>query len=684
MANKKKEFAVIILAAGKGVRMKSSLPKVLHKIAGKSMITRILEVIDQVGSRQIIVVTNPRDDFLIRKIIGKRIDFAIQKSPLGTADAVNSGLAKVKDGIKTVAIMYGGDTAFYKPETILDVFRKHQKEKAKITLVTVQKKNQLGLGRIVRENGKITEIVEEKDASDQQRKIKEVNDGLYFFEKGWLSSNLSKLTPSSVTGELYLTDLIELALKSNLPVSTYNLKDVNQWWPIDSKKDLEITNREMTKRPVKIHIMGIAGAGASAVAGIAKAYGFEVTGCDIVPDSPYVKYLNIKIKKGHNPSHLKSIDMLVISPAVLKLNPDNQELSEARSKNIPTLTWQEFQGRYLQKGKVVITVAGAYGKSTTCAIISKILEDAGCDPTCEIGAKVLSWKKNFRIGKSKYYVCEADEYNDNFLNYQSDIAVILNIAWDHPDYFKTQESVAGSYREFIKKIRPNGTLVIGSDPKLNQLIMVSKTPKKGSDPKVIKIQDFGNVPLSIIGDFRRENANAALTVAKTLNLDLNLAKRSIKNFKGLGRRLEFKGQIGKVKVYDDYAVQPYTVLSTANALKEKFKNKKVVLVFEPHTFSRIKTFFDDFVESLKNTIVDRALICDIYAARERGDNKILAGKLASSIGFKAKYTGSLDQTVEYLKSNLEEFDVILSMGAGNIYKIYDMLKKSIAHSRSAQ
>jgi len=162
MANKKKEFAVIILAAGKGVRMKSSLPKVLHKIAGKSMITRILEVIDQVGSRQIIVVTNPRDDFLIRKIIGKRIDFAIQKSPLGTADAVNSGLAKVKDGIKTVAIMYGGDTAFYKPETILDVFRKHQKEKAKITLVTVQKKNPSGLGRIVREDGKISAIVEEK------------------------------------------------------------------------------------------------------------------------------------------------------------------------------------------------------------------------------------------------------------------------------------------------------------------------------------------------------------------------------------------------------------------------------------------------------------------------------------------------------------------------------------------
>ncbi|KKS02601.1 MAG: UDP-N-acetylmuramate-L-alanine ligase [Candidatus Curtissbacteria bacterium GW2011_GWC2_41_21] len=110
----------------------------------------------------------------------------------------------------------------------------------------------------------------------------------------------------------------------------------------------------------------------------------------------------------------------------------------------------------------------------------------------------------------------------------------------------------------------------------------------------------------------------------------------------------------------------------------------MVLVFEPHTFSRIKTFFDDFVESLKNTIVDRALICDIYAARERGDNKILAGKLASSIGFKAKYTGSLDQTVEYLKSNLEEFDVILSMGAGNVYKIFDMLKKPIAHSRSAQ
>ena len=675
MANKNKELAVIILAAGKGVRMKSPLPKVLHKLDGKPMIQRTIDVLGNVNPRQIIIVAGPESINKIKQIVPENCTFAIQESPRGTADAVKVGLKKVGKDIGEVAVMYGDDTAFYKSETILEVFKEHQASESKITFVTVQKENPAGSGRIIRKNGKVIGIVEEKDATDAQRKISEINDGLYFFEKKWLKENLLKISPSPITGELYITDLIEVALKSHQSIETYMLKDSDQWKPIDTQEALEAVNMEMTKIPHKVHIMGIAGAGASAVAGIAKAYGFEVDGCDIVPDSLYVKNLNVKIRNGHNPSHLKSCDVLVVSPAVLKLDPNNEELREAKNKNIPILTWQEFQGKYLQKDRFVITVAGAYGKSTTCAMISEILEDQNLDPTCEIGAEVLSWDKNFRIGKSKYYVCEADEYNDNFLNYQSDIAVILNVAWDHPDYFKTQESVIDSYKKYIGRIKPNGTLVIGSDPKLNQPLMVSKTSNKGSDSKVVKIRDFGNISLSIIGDFRKENANAALTVSKILGLDLNTALKSIANFKGLGRRLEYKGQINGIKVYDDYAVQPYTVLSTANALKEKFKDKKVTLVFEPHTFSRIKTFFGNFVKSLKITIVDQVLVTNIYAARERGDTADLSRKLAKSVGAKAKYTGSLEQTVKYLASNLEEFDVILSMGAGNIYKLYDLLKK---------
>lgn len=420
----------------------------------------------------------------------------------------------------------------------------------------------------------------------------------------------------------------------------------------------------------RVHFMGAAGAGASAVAGIAKAYGFEVSGCDLNPQSPYTKNLKVKIKKGHSPSHLLKTDLLVVSPAVEKLDPKNPELQEAKVRKIPTITWQEFQGKFLQQDKFVITVAGGYGKSTTTGMISQILIDAGFDPTCEIGAKVLEWGNNFRVGKSKYYVCESDEYNNNFLNYDPDIAIVLNVAWDHPDFFKTQQSVANSYKKFISRIKRRGTLIIPDSLNLGQF---AKSARR--DVKITKVEAFDKIKLSLIGDFRKENASAALTVAQILGIGRKVAKKSVENFKGLGRRLEYKGQIGGIKFYDDYAVQPYTIQKTADALKSKFKDKNVTLVLEPHTFSRIEAFFKDFVTNLKNTKVDRVLITNVYAAREQGDNAQLATELAQSVGSKAKYTGSLQKTADYIKSHYNAYQVILSMGAGDVYKLYDLVKE---------
>lgn len=430
-----------------------------------------------------------------------------------------------------------------------------------------------------------------------------------------------------------------------------------------------------------IHIMGIAGAGAAAVAGIAKGFGYNVTGCDISPNSPYTENLDINIEKSHHANHVKDIDMLIVSPAIEKTDPENPELQTASGLNLPILSWQEFQGKYLQRDKFVICVAGAYGKSTTTAMTSQILIDAGLDPTCEIGAKVIEWNSNFRVGKSKYYVCEADEYNNNFLNYHPDIAIILNLGWDHPDFFKTKESVLESYKKFIANIKPQGTLVIPSSHSGGRRPIESDRDAIASlqhdarpDIKVAKVDDFGKLNLSIIGDFRKENANAAVAVAEVLGINTTIARRAVQNFKGTGRRLEYKGEKKGVKFYDDYAVQPYTVLKTANALKQKFARQKVTLVFEPHTFSRINTFFDEFLKSLKDSKVDEILITDVFAAREIGDKKELAQKLANALGAKAKYTGSIEQTATNIKKHLKNFSVVCSMGAGDSYKLYDLVK----------
>ena len=666
ISKKDLKFAAVVLAAGKGVRMKSSLSKILHHIAGKPMILRTIEILKRITPSQIILVASPDSAKTLKKLVPD-CNTVIQPRPLGTADAIKYGLKLVKE-TQSVVVLYGDDSAFYKPQTILKVFRLHQMSKARITFITVHKEDPSGLGRIIRKGNRLIAIVEEKDASAAQKKINEVNASLYFFDKNWLLQNLTKIKPSSVSGELYITDLIAIAIGDNQKVQTFQLKDENEWQSVNTKEELLTANLKFQK---KIHIMGIAGAGAAAAAGIAKGYGFEVTGCDLKPDSAYIQNLKgIDIQKGHDPSHIASIGHLIISPAVISLDPQNPEIEAAKKEKIPISTWQEFQGKYLQKGKFVISTAGAYGKSTTTAMISQILIDAHLDPTCEVGATVCNWGANFSVGKSKYYVCEADEYNDNFLNYRSDIAVILNLAWDHPDFFKSQEAVFTSYKKFIGKIKSGGTLIIPDVVELNKLASYVH-----SSVKLVKITDFGKLNLSVIGDFRRGNANAALTIAKILGLDLAKARKSIENFTGLGRRLEYKGQIGKTKVYDDYAVQPYTVLATANALKEKFKDKKVVLVFEPHTFSRIKTFFEDFVNSLRNTKIDRVLITNIYAARETGNSRELAIKFANNIGLKAKYTGSLEETTEYLKSNIKDFDVILSMGAGDVYRLYDFLKK---------
>src|SRR3990167_4530755 len=665
---KKNNFSAIVLAAGEGKRMKSQKSKVLHEVAGQSLIERTIAAVKGTRPTQIIAVANKKNLTEMKKMFKNQVLYAFQLQPKGTGDAALIGLKSVKENVPVVCVMYGDDTAFYKPKTIGDVYAHHLKSKAVATFVTIRLKDPAGFGRIIRINGKVIAIIEEKDATPAQKRINEVNDGVYFFEKAWLLKNISKLKPSKVTGELYITDMIEEAIRQKKKVETYTLSDSSEWHSVNTPQDLKKAQQKHIKN---IHIMGILGAGASAVAGIAKGYGYDVTGCDLISDSPYAKNLGVPIYKDHDPSHLKNVGMLVISPSVFKFDPDNLEIQTAKKLQYPTLTWQEFQGRFLQKDKFVIATAGAYGKSTTTAMISQILIDQNLDPTCEIGAKVLAWGQNFHLGKLKYYVCEADEYNDNFLNYSPDIAVILNLGWDHPDYFKTQKAVLASFKKFIANIKGNGILVIGDDKDSADLARYARP-----DVKVVKIVKSDKLDLSIIGDFRKENANAALTVAGLLKLDPPSAKQTVEQFDGIGRRLEYKGQINGVKVYDDYAVQPYTVLKTANALEEKYKGKRIALVLEPHTFSRIRVFFDDFVKKLSQAKVDSIFITEVYAAREQGDNKKLAKQLANAVGKKATFSGNLEKTAQYLKKHLREFDIVLSMGAGRVYKFWDLLNSN--------
>lgn len=660
----KNNFSAIILAAGEGKRMHSEKSKVLHTIAGKPMIQKTIELIQGLNPKQLIIVANKTNASEL-KTIATNAEFAIQQKPLGTADAVLAGLKSVKGDTDDVAILYGDDTAFYKSQTIQNVYNHHRESGAQITFVTIRKENPHGLGRIVRKNGSLVAIIEEKDATDAQKNINEVNDGLYFFKKAYLKKNISRITPSSATGELYITDLIEMALKSSEKVETYRLDSESEWLGINTQAELAKANLKLDNN---IHFMGISGSGASAVAQISQSLKFKVSGCDLKPNSPYFDAKNMIILKGHNKNHLKNINCLVISPAILKNDSSNEEIKEAKRKGIPLLTWQEFQGDILQEHKFTVCVAGAYGKSTTTAMIGKIMTDLGYDPTIEVGAKLLDWQTNYRFGKSKYYICEADEYNNNFLSYKPDIAVVLNTEWDHPDFFKTRKSVKDSYLLFINNIKNNGVLVTT----LSAIKTIKNKIRK--DIKIIEIQHKYDGELKLIGDFRLENANAALTVTNLLNIDTIMAKHLLSEFNGLCRRLEYKGEISGVKFYDDYAVQPFTIEATANAFKSKYSSAKILLVWEPHTFTRVNKYFNNFIKHIMNTNINHIYVTNVFAAREKGNTGELSQKLVFKLGSRATYTGSIADTSKTIKKNIKKWDTVLTVGAGDVYKIYYLVK----------
>lgn len=436
---------------------------------------------------------------------------------------------------------------------------------------------------------------------------------------------------------------------------------------------------------MKVHFMGIGGAGASACAAIAVSAGFKVSGCDIAKSGYLSKLTKIKIEIGHSKKHLKNCDLLIISPAILKFDPKNFEILEAKSRRIRVLTWQEFMGKFLQKGKRVITVAGTHGKSTTTAMISHILEDTGFDPTVEVGAVDLAWRKNFRVGDSKWFVCEADEYNNNFFNYQPEIAVISNIDWDHPDFFKDEESVFESFVSFIKQNHKLESLFVSPQAVGIKRFLVELFGEKKA-AEYLELVKFSEIKfkLKIPGEHNLTNANLAAAVVKRLGVQPLQIKNSLENFFGLERRLEFIGKLGKTKIYDDFAHHPAEIKATFEALTEQSPKASICLIFQPHTYSRTKAFFSDFVSTFKKTNLSKVVFTDIFASREKTDLGISSHDLAAAVGNNAVYVSTLTGVADWISKNFQNFDLIATVGAGDIGKIWDLpqFKVKLKHVRN--
>jgi len=418
---------------------------------------------------------------------------------------------------------------------------------------------------------------------------------------------------------------------------------------------------------MKVHFLGIGGSGASAVASIAEAQGFEVTGCDLEPKNEFTaEFKDSRLFKGHDPDHLEGVNILAITPAVTSLDPDNPELVEAKKKGIEILTWQEFMGKYLEKDKFVIAVCGTHGKSTVTGMIGQLLEDAGLDPTVELGAIIPKWGRNYRIGKGKYFVTEADEFNDNYLASHPDITVVTNIEMDHPEYFKDFESYKDSFKKFLMQTK--GTIVGNiSDPGVAEdlKVLMKESPVTCLDYSKNDIR----FALKIPGQFNEQNAKAAFQVGLLLGLDPTLIKQSLNNFNGVGRRFEKLGNYKGREVYSDFGHHPTEIKTTMEVARKKFPLKHIWLIYQPHMFSRTKALFKEFVKVFENLPVNQILIMDIYPSREIDTGQVSSKELAEAVKkSNVDYVSNEDLKI-ILDSETHPGDILFFMGAGDIDKI---------------
>lgn len=427
--------------------------------------------------------------------------------------------------------------------------------------------------------------------------------------------------------------------------------------------------------------MGIGGSGMSGVAQIAKAYGYDVSGCDQATDTPYldkVKAAGIEVYPAHSSTHVNNIDLLAVSPAIFYQNDAHPETQYGRIRDI-LLTWEQFLGQYLHKDKFVICIAGTHGKSTTTALAGLLLEKASLDPTVEVGATIKEWHNNVRIGTSQYFISEADEYHDNFLAYHPNIVILNNVEFDHPEYFGSFENMLLSYQNFLANMKPNSVLIYNSDdPGIQKLLSLPQVKLLSITQIPYSHSEYSptRFPLGIPGRHNQSNALGIIKLAQVLKIDESIVASVLQNFSGLARRLELVGEPHGIKIYDDYANLPTAFKLNIDAVKELHPNSKLWVVIEPHTFSRLHAVLTELPNALQQA--DEIIISQIFASREKDPGNFTGQDISDATNHShARYIPEFADITTILKSETKPGDVILIMGSGNSYKLSRELVSSL-------
>lgn len=432
-------------------------------------------------------------------------------------------------------------------------------------------------------------------------------------------------------------------------------------------------SRTETGSKVKtVHFIGIGGIGISAIARMELLSGVRVSGSDVSASEITVELekLGAKITIGQEAKNIpKNVDLVVYTIAITK---DNPEFAEALRREVIMKSYPEMLEE-ISRDKYTVAISGTHGKTTTTAMIAKLLIDAKLDPTVIVGSILKDTKSNFIAGKSKYFVVEACEYRRSFLNIHPTILVITNIDNDHLDYYKDLTAIQKAFAEMVAKVPKNGYIVTNATDKN---IRPALKEAKG---KVVDYAEFRSkaLKLQVPGAHNRENAVAALAVAHILEIEKKKAVTSVENFSGTWRRFEYKGKTKKgILVYDDYGHHPTEIAATLSGARELFPKQKIRVVFQPHLFSRTKLLFKEFVGAF--SFADEVLLLPIYPAREPFDPSISSEMLSDAIKEKHKPSHSFEsfEAVEkYLTETAKKGDVVITMGAGDVHKVAERLCK---------
>lgn len=429
----------------------------------------------------------------------------------------------------------------------------------------------------------------------------------------------------------------------------------------------------------KIFMTGIGGIGMSALAQYFTDRGIGVVGSDrgASPTTELLERKGIRVVIGHSADNVTAAaDALVYSDAV---PADNPERARARELGIRQCSYFEMLGE-ISAGKTTVAVAGTHGKTTTTGMLAKILKDAGASPTAVIGSIVKDFGSNYLAGSSDLFIVEACEYRDHLLELSPQILVVTNLEWDHTDWFPSLEAMQDTFQKAIARIPEDGVIV--TNPHDANIAPLLRQGYAGQ----ARIVDYTQEPsykLLLPGEFNRMNARAAAAAARAILPDISDAAiaESLAAFQGTWRRFEYKGKTARgADVYDDYAHHPTAVRETLRALRAQTSGR-VIVAFHPHLYSRTKDLLDGFAAAFGDA--DSALIAPIYSARETDDGTISSEMLAERARANGARAAALDSfaAIESALAEAGEGDVVITMGAGDIYKVADALVAKTLTSR---